>query len=212
MTSLETGENNNNFILGPDLGSIKRKTVQTPPPLVVQYCATVLDSIIQIHHHVSIVVDAMYVNYLTFMVTVSNILKYTTSIYLKSWRKTQLVLVLTKFIQLYSKYGFVVHFINGDKKFDTLRDDFHRVYFNITASDEHVSEAELNIIVVKERTCSVQHTLPFSKIPEKIITRVVNFSMFWINNFPVSSDVGGNFIPTTIITCCTIDFVVNFKL
>ena len=47
----------------------------------------------------------MYVNPLTFMAMTSKSLKYTTSIYLKSRKKTQLILGLTKFIQLYAKYG-----------------------------------------------------------------------------------------------------------
>ena len=54
---------------------------------------------------VSTTVGIMYVNPLTFMAMASKSLKYTTSIYLKSRKKTQLILGLTKFIQLYAKYG-----------------------------------------------------------------------------------------------------------
>ena len=68
---------------------------------------------------------------------------------------------------IYSKYGFVVNFINSDIKLETLRDDFPRVYFNIKAADEHVPEDEHQIIVVTERTQTVQHTLTFSNITEK---------------------------------------------
>ena len=79
-------------------------------------------------------------NSLAFMVMVSKSFKLTTSMYLKSWKKPQLLLGLTKFIQLYTKYGFVVNFINGDKTFETLQDYFPRVDYNITAADEHVPE------------------------------------------------------------------------
>ena len=68
------------------------------------------------------------------MVTVYKSLKYTTSIYLKSWKKPQLISGLPKFIQLYTEYDFVVNFINGDNEFETLRYDFPRVDFNITVT------------------------------------------------------------------------------
>ena len=82
----------------------KGETIQTTPSPVVQYYA-VPESMRNIHFHVIIVVDVMFVNSLTFLVIVSKSLKYTTSIYLKSRKKTQLILGLTKFIQLYAKYG-----------------------------------------------------------------------------------------------------------
>ena len=46
----------------------------------------------------------------------------------------------------------------------------------------------------------------------KIMIRIINSSVFWINNFPVSNDVGRELSPTTIITGCIIDFALNCKL
>ena len=57
--------------------------------------------------------------------------------YFMSLKKPHLVLVPKKFIQLYTKYGFVVNFINGNNKFETLREKFPRVDSNITAAGEH---------------------------------------------------------------------------
>ena len=50
---------------------------------MVQYYAAVLAFIRQIHRHFRIAVDIIYVNSLTFLVTVSKSLKYTTSMYTK---------------------------------------------------------------------------------------------------------------------------------
>ena len=58
----------------------------------------------------------------------------------------------------------------------------------------------------------MRHTLSFDKIPAKMVIMMVNCSVFWINSFPFSAGVGGNLIPTTIITGSTIDFVVHCKL
>ena len=153
----------------------------------------------------------MFVNSLTFLVIVSKSLKYTTSMYLNSWNKHQLLSGLTISIQICAKYGFVFNFIKGKKTFETLRDGFPRVYFNITVAYEHVPKAERQIGVVKESTWSVRHTLPFRKIPEKVIIMMLNFSVFCIKNFPFSYCVGSNLSLRTIITGRTIDFAAHCK-
>ena len=130
-----------NSVFSPGLGSIKGNTVQTNPSPVVQYYAAFSASIRQLLRQVGIVVDIMYVNSITFLVAVSKSLNYMTSMYIRSWKKTHLVSGLMKVIQLYAKYGFLVNFINRENKFETLRYDFPRVYFNIAAADEHVPEA-----------------------------------------------------------------------
>ena len=73
-----------NTILGPDLISLKEKTVRTTPSLVVHNYSAVPASIYQLHHHVTIAVDIMYVKYLVFLVIVSRRLKFTTSMFMKS--------------------------------------------------------------------------------------------------------------------------------
>ena len=82
---------------------------------MVQDYANVPASIRQIHRPVRIVGNVIYVNSLIFLVMVSKSLKYMTSMYIKIQKKPQLVSVTTKVIQVYTKYGFVVNFINYDE-------------------------------------------------------------------------------------------------
>ena len=77
-------------------------------------------------------------NYIMLLVTVPKSFKYKILICINIWKKNQLVSGLTKCIYLYAKYDFEFNFINGDNKFETLRDYFPRVDFNITAEDEHI--------------------------------------------------------------------------
>ena len=84
-----------NVIFGPELGSIKGKLVRTTPSPVVQYYATIPALNRQLCRNTSIAVGVMYVNSLIFMVTASKSLKYKTSMYIKSWKKPQLVSGLT---------------------------------------------------------------------------------------------------------------------
>ena len=139
-------------------------------------------------------------------------LKYMALVYINIRKKTQLISGLTKGRQLYAKYYFLVNFINIENEFETLRDNFPRVDFNITGADKHVPEAEWQIRVFKKRTWSVQHTLPFRKIWTKIIIMMFNFSVLWLNNPPVSSGVGGDLSPTTIVTGRTIDFKLHYNI
>ena len=132
--------------------------------MVVQYYANVPSSIRKLHCHVSIAVEIIYVKSLTFLVMVFKSLKYMALVYINIRKKTQLISGLTKGRQLYAKYYFLVNFINIENEFETLRDNFPRVDFNITGADKHVPEAEWQIRVFKKRTWSVQHTLPFRKI------------------------------------------------
>ena len=59
-----------NSIFSPDLGSIKGKTVQTTPCPVVQDYAAAPALIRKLQPHARILVNIMYMNYLTFLVTV----------------------------------------------------------------------------------------------------------------------------------------------
>ena len=87
-----------NTIFGPDLGSLKAKTARTIPYLAAQDYVAVPASIHQLHRHVNIGVEIMYVNYLPFLVIVSQRLKYTSSVFIKSKKWSQLVMGRTKFI------------------------------------------------------------------------------------------------------------------
>ena len=88
--------------------------------------------------------------------TVSWRLKYTTSMFIKSRKISQLVKVINSFIQLYDKYGFVVNFINGSNEFEAIRDDFPKLKINIAAAEKNVPEVELQIRVIEESTREVR--------------------------------------------------------
>ena len=60
---------------GQDLGLIIVEKIQTTPLQVVQDCSAISELIRQIQRHIRIAVDIMYVNSLTFMLTLSKSLK-----------------------------------------------------------------------------------------------------------------------------------------
>ena len=76
--------------------------------------------------------------------------------FIKSRKISQLVKVITSFIQLYDKYGFVVNFINGSNEFEEIRDDFPKLKINIAAAEKNVPEVELQIRVIEVSTREVR--------------------------------------------------------
>ena len=59
---------------------------------------------------------------------------------------------------------------------------------NKTAASEHVTEIERQIRVIKESARSTWSTLPFNKIPGRILIEMILFVVMWLNAFP---PVGG---------------------
>jgi hypothetical protein len=73
---------NANKIFGPDLPSLRGKTVQvTPPPVVTDY-VQIPREIMSLNRNVTLLIDIMFVNSLLFMVSVSRKIKFTTVEYL----------------------------------------------------------------------------------------------------------------------------------
>ena len=63
-------------ILGPNLGSLKGKTVHRPNPHVKTRTAGVPMEILSIHHDIMLAIDIMFINKIPFLVTTSRNLKF----------------------------------------------------------------------------------------------------------------------------------------
>jgi hypothetical protein len=99
-----------------------------------------------------------------------------------------------------------------DREFECLRDDIHGVLLNTTATSEHVPEIERQIRVIKERARAIRSTLPFKKMPNRMIVELINFVVLWLNDFPPSSGVSKIYSPRTIMTGTTLDYNKHCKL
>jgi hypothetical protein len=87
------------------------------------------------------------------------------------------------------------------------------VNVNITVmSGEHVPEVELQRHLIKERTRVVHSTLPFKKIPGRMIIELVNYVVLCLNAFLPSSRVSDTYSPRTIGMGTALDYVNHCKL
>jgi hypothetical protein len=69
---------NTNKILGPDLVTLKGKTVRQTPPLVMMDYVQIPQDIVSLNHNVTLMIDIMFVNGLPFMVIISRKINFTT--------------------------------------------------------------------------------------------------------------------------------------
>jgi hypothetical protein len=66
---------------------------------------------------------------------------------------------------------------------------------NLTSTNEHKPYIERRIHVVKERARAVQHSMPFTSIPSKMLTHMVFFVVKLLNLFPTKSRVLTEYSP-----------------
>ena len=73
---------------------------------------------------------------------------------------------------------------------------------NTTVTYEHVPEIERYIIVVKERTIVIWITLPFNKVPGRVVIEMILFVILWLNSLPPVYGISQTYSPRTILTYC----------
>ena len=58
------------------------------------------------------------------------------------------------------------------------------IQLNTVSNDEHVPEIERQTRTLKERTQAIYCTLPFRKIPHRLIIEMLYAANYWLNMFP----------------------------
>ncbi len=71
---------------------------------------------------------------------------------------------------------------------------------NLTSASEHVPEIERRIRVVKERSRSLRHSLPFNRIPKLMTIHMVFIAVKLLNHFPPKGGILDTVSPKTIMT------------
>ena len=80
------------------------------------------------------------------------------------------------------------------------------VSLNATSRDEHVGDVERFIRTIKERMQAIYNTLPFQKVPARLIAEMGKASIFWLNSLPQKNGLQGKLSPRTIVTGQKLDF------
>ena len=193
-------------IFGPDLASVRGKTVRrTPEPVVTDY-VDMPWTLIEANKVITLAADVFFVDGTAFLLTVTRRLKFIMAEHTPVRTAASLSKHLKRVLEVYARAGFVVRTILMDGEFEKIKSLMPRVECNATAVKEHASEAERTLQTVKERVRSLLATLPFSHIPKRMKIEFVYFGILWLNAFPVRSAISQTILPCELLMRWRLDY------
>ena len=185
-------------IFGPDIGALKGKTTRRKPAPVVNDYVEIPKELIAAQHEVTLNMDGMKVNGLSFLKTVSQNLQYRTAQYVKHQTAAVYREGLGQTFRIYNAGGFRITSIRCDNEFrpliEPLADEFN-VGMNFANAQEHVPEAERNNRVIKERVRATYHRLPYRHLTRTLVKILVTESAKKLNFFPAKNGVSQYYSP-----------------
>ena len=201
-------------IFGPDVGSLKGKTVRRSSTPVNTSMITIPASLMERYRDITLSGDIMYINKIPFFVTYSRHIRFGT-IEVLTDRKSKTIMAAMKVVKsIYSKRGFKIVHLLMDNEFEPQRGDLAMMHItlNTVAEAEHVPDIERYIRTIKERTRAVYNTLPFARMPARIIIEMVSASVFWLNTFPPEDGVSATLSPRSIVVGLQVDYAKHCQL
>ena len=195
-------------IFGPDVGSLKGKTVRRRPHLAKPHIEPLPPQIMSRYRNVTLAADVMYVNGIPMLLTISRNLHFATVEALPNRNMTTLVNGIKAVAKIYKRASFHISTTLMDGEFEAMRGDLADLgmALNETARDEHVGDIERFNCTVKERMRAIYNTLPFTHMPPRIVIEMAKHAVYWLNAFPHPNGVSETLSPRTIITGQTVDF------
>jgi hypothetical protein len=158
---------------------------------------------------VTLCVDAMKINGIPFLATISRNIMYRTVQPLENQTSAAHRSALGIVFDLYKKAGFTVTTIHCDNEFQPLMQELATstgIRINYSNPQEHVPEAERNIRVIKERFRAAFHRLPFTKLPKVMVQILAMESAKKLNFFPPKGGVSPYYSPRMIMHHEHIDY------
>lgn len=194
-------------IFGPDVGSLKGKTVRQKEPHVELSITPIPEDIMERHRQLVVCFDIMYVNGIAFLVSISRALKFCTAEALANRKAETILTGMQRIKTTYSRRGFLVNRALGDNEFAGLDAGLAAmgVILNAVSRDEHVPEIERHIRTLKERCRSVYNALPFKRLPSRMVVELIYCNTFWLHAFPAVDGVSSVISPRELVTGVAID-------
>ncbi len=174
---------NANRIFGPDLTGVRGRTVRRPSESVTMSHIQIPRVLLERHQRVTLAVDVMFVNGVTFLVSVSRGLNLVRAEYTPSCMAKQLAVGIRRVMDLYSRGGFHVVTVLMDNEFRKLRNLLPILVINTIAANKHVLEVKQRIRLIKECGRCILNTLPFKKMPQVILIELIYHVVLWLNTF-----------------------------
>ena len=204
---------NAEHIFGPDLGILKGKTVRRSSPVVTPNVIPA-PSFLRAYADVTLAIDVMRVNGIPFLITVSRHLKFGSVHHLTNQSKDTLVAAIKHSTAIYKLRGLRVKIIKADGQFKPLEPDINHMemFLNCVSEDEHVPEIERYIRTTKERMRCVVTTLPFKRLPPRMVVELAHYAVFWLNVLPPKDGLSKTLSPRALVTSMDIDYKTHCRL
>ena len=193
-------------IYGPDLASIRGKTVRRKPEHVPTDYVDIPRNIIWLHQQVTLSADIMFVNRVPFLFSVLRNINLIMIENASRRTASQLGHLLQRIIRVYVRAGFHLRTILMDNKFNKVRDHIPEINMNTPAAAEHVGEIEHKIWVIYEQARGIICTLPYKQLPLIMMIHLMHSVVMRLNNFPVSNGISSTYSPHKIVLRHRLDY------
>lgn len=199
-------------IYGPDLGSIKGKTVRSrPEPLRIEEHKEITKEL----EDATLSADIFFVNKLAFLLTVSKRLNLLMVQYVVDRKVDTLRKAFTGMVNKYKLYSYKIRTVlfDGEGAISSLIPDFNSmgIEINTAGKGAHVPDIERAIRVVKERVRAQSSVLPY-KLTSTILVHLVYHSVSTINLFPRAGGADKLRSPKEIVTGLKPDYKFYSKI
>jgi hypothetical protein len=104
-------------IFGPDLASVRGKTVRKKPAQMVGYYVAVPCTLVEANKVITLAADVFFVDGTPFLLTVGRHLKFVTAEHVPVWTATSLSKHIKRVLEVYGQAGFRVRIILMDGEF-----------------------------------------------------------------------------------------------
>ena len=155
----------------------------------------------------------MFVNGVQFFMTISQHIGFGTSEHITNAKRATLVQSLLQINRLYKRKGFKIQAVMMDGQFEPIEADSDNagIAVSTTSRYDHKPIIERYIRTIKDRSISVWSTLPFKKVPFRIIIEFIYASVFWFHAFPHHDGISTTMSTREIITGTTLDYNCHCK-
>ena len=142
------------------------------------------------------------------LVSISRKIKFATIEVIPNNKSTVLMTGIKGILQRYQQHGFRVEVALMDGEFGHLRREMASmgVTLNETSWDKHMGDIERFIHTIKERMRAIYNTLPFHKVPARLVVEMTKACVFWLNSLPPHCSFGNELSPCTIVAGQKLDF------
>ena len=178
--------------------------------MVALDCIKIPKDISNLKKAVFLTAEIFFVNRVPFFIYLYRKMDFTGVSHLKGWTAEIIFDAFKDIFRFYLQQGFRVQTVHADGEFGALKYLIQNMpegpRVNLTSANEHVTEIERRICVVKERSCAFRHSHPFNRIPKLMTTHAILNIAKMLNYFLTKQGISSELSPRSILIVESLDY------